>query len=176
MGIEIERKFLMYSEEAAKRYLDKSHRSDDITQGYLTTDHETTVRVRTVHSEEDYKGYITVKGSTVGITRSEFEYEIPYKEAKEMLRLCKNTISKTRSYHVQHLFGVSYGLLIVELDVFHDKLEGLVLAEIELESEDENIDDLINDNCFVLEVTSDYKFSNVALAETTYNELQIKFK
>ena len=122
---EIERKFLV--DPAAWDTLKKPLPSK-IAQGYLSTDPEKTVRIRIKGS----KGFLTIKGKTQGITRSEYEYEIPLADAEELLKsFTEKTILKDR-YEIlvdQHLW---------EVDVFHGKLEGLVLAEIELNSEEEH--------------------------------------
>ncbi len=99
-----------------------------IVQSYLSTNPECTVRVRI----KGNKGFLTIKGKTIGIIRSEFEYEIPLVDAQQMIAsFSEKTLSKYR-YEIKvenHLW---------EVDVFHGKLEGLVIAEIELKSENEN--------------------------------------
>lgn len=98
-----------------------------IHQGYLSDNETATVRVRT----KGNKAFITIKSKTVGITRLEFEYEIPVDEALELLKLCADrTLTKTR-------FELEHGGKIWELDVFAGRHEGLLLAEIELSSESE---------------------------------------
>ncbi len=83
------------------------------------------MRVRT----KGEKGYLTVKGKTIGASRLEFEYEIPFDDALEMLTICEGTIlSKTR-YHVP------FEGFVWEVDEFHGNREGLVTAEIELPEE-----------------------------------------
>ncbi len=148
MGVEIERKFLLRNEDW-KRYSDAG---TIIKQGYLSTDKERTVRVRICGST----GFITVKGKTQGASRLEFEYEIPLEDAEALLRLCvKTTIEKTR-YLVQiqqHTW---------EIDVFAGQNKGLVLAEIELTSENEIFvkPDWLGD-----EVTEDHRYFNSYLSE-----------
>jgi CYTH domain-containing protein len=86
-----------------------------------------TVRVRT----KGEKGYLTIKGKTTGITRAEFEYEIPLEHALELLtNFCDKTLSKER-------YTLTFKEKIWEIDVFHGALEGLIVAEIELEDEAE---------------------------------------
>lgn len=98
-----------------------------IQQGYLMDEAGKTVRVRT----KGEKGYLTIKGKTEGITRPEFEYEIPFNEAQELLdHFCKKTLSKDR-------YTLTFKEKIWEIDVFHNELEGLIIAEIELEDEAE---------------------------------------
>jgi CYTH domain-containing protein len=120
MPTEIERKFLV---------LNDSWRGDSagvgIAQGYLSQDPDRTVRVRMAGE----KAWITIKGRTQGISRAEFEYEIPPGEARELLELClPSVIDKTR-YLVRH------GGHVWEVDVFHGENDGLTVAEVELSSE-----------------------------------------
>lgn len=126
MGVEIERKFLVDKEKWSRI---KPVSGQHILQGYLSKEIERTVRVR-VKGE---KGYLTVKGKTVGTTRAEYEYEIPVNEAKEMITsMCNKYIDKTR-------FEVVFDGKTWEVDEFLSPQEGLILAEIELEQEDEEI-------------------------------------
>lgn len=125
MALEIERKYLIDLEKIGT--LENGIR---IKQGYLSTDKDSVVRVRAKND----KAYLTIKGSNSGIARLEFEYEIPLDEANEMLeKLCqKPVIDKTRYLitHENHTW---------EVDVFYGDNEGLVVAEVELSSEDEHI-------------------------------------
>jgi adenylate cyclase len=123
MPLEIERKFLVKGEY--KHLASNSYR---IAQGYLSTSSGRTVRIR-IKGE---KGYITIKGkrSESGLSRYEWEKEIPLNEAKELLLLCKpGIIDKTR-YEVV-FEGQTY-----EVDEFYGENEGLTVAELEMESED----------------------------------------
>jgi len=123
MGIEIERKFLVTSQEW-RELAD----GIDYRQGYLSTVKERTVRVRTVGE----RGYITVKGITVGAKRSEFEYEIPRADADSMLDyLCERPIIFKTRYTVPHREHVW------EIDDFHLENAGLIVAEVELSDPDE---------------------------------------
>ena len=121
MGFEIERKFLLCSDVWRKGAHGTLYR-----QGYLNTDKARTVRVRRAGEE----GFITIKGLSKGAARAEFEYAIPVAEADVMLNtLCLHPlIEKTR-------YRVEYRGFIWEIDQFHGENEGLILAEIELESE-----------------------------------------
>src|SRR6266700_8433517 len=121
MGTEIERKFLVKGDSWRGQDSGKRYR-----QGYLSTVKERTVRVRTT----GYKGFITIKGMSVGATRSEYEYEIPLADANEMLdRLCERPlIEKTR-------YRVSHEGLVWEIDEFEGDNRGLIIAEIELKDE-----------------------------------------
>ena len=126
MGKEIERKYLIKDDTWRKDASGTTYR-----QGYLSTVKERTVRVRTI----DDKGFLTIKGITIGATRREYEYEIPTADANEMLdELCeKPIIEKTR-------FKISHAGLTWEIDEFSGVNQGLIVAEVELESEDQNID------------------------------------
>jgi CYTH domain-containing protein len=120
MPSEIERKFLV---------LDGSWRDGSagvgIAQGYLSRDGQRTVRVRIAGDS----GFLTIKGPTEGISRAEFEYEIPVEDARELLGLCvPGVIDKTR-------YRIPYQGRVWEVDVFHGDNEGLVIAEVELEDE-----------------------------------------
>ena len=125
MALEIERKYLIDLEKIGT--LENGVR---IKQGYLSTNKEAVVRIRVKND----KAYLTIKGSNSGIARLEFEYEIPLNEANEMLeKLCqKPVIDKTR-YLIKH------DIHTWEVDIFYGDNEGLVVAEVELSSEDEAI-------------------------------------
>ncbi len=118
MAIEIEHKYLVnddsYKAMASEHYT--------IRQGYLNRLPERTVRVRTI----DDRGFLTVKGKNKGEARHEYEYEIPFQDAEEMLGLCEpGIIDKTR-------YKVRYDNLIWEVDEYHGAREGLVIAEVEI--------------------------------------------
>lgn len=122
MGKEIERKFLV----VGTSFVDRATASHTIAQGYLSTDPDRTVRVRIL----DDKGFITVKTRNSGAVRGEWEYEIPVADARELLPACLKTLEKTR-YVVPAGDGLRW-----EVDVFAGRLDGLVLAEIELPEAD----------------------------------------
>lgn len=122
--MEIERKFLVNKEKWA---MVSKPASNHIVQAYLVRGAEKTVRVRI----KGTKGFLTIKGPTVGITRSEYEYEIPMKDAQALIeKFAEKTIEKNR-------FEIMVGDHLWEIDEFLGKLEGLILAEIELGSEEE---------------------------------------
>ena len=122
--MEIERKFTVDIEKWAEVI---KPQSISIAQSYLSSSPECTVRVRL----KGEKAYLTIKGKTNGISRSEFEYEVPVGEAKEMMNsLSSKTLSKKR-------YEINLGNHLWEVDVFEGKLAGLIIAEIELTSEDE---------------------------------------
>jgi adenylate cyclase len=125
--IEIERKYLVKSDEY-KVLANKKYR---IMQAYLVTDDIRTIRVR-MKAE---KAYITVKSKNndAGVSRHEWEYEIPVSDLQDMLAFCEpGIIEKTR-------YEVAYKGHIIEIDEFHGENEGLIVAEIELQSENEKI-------------------------------------
>ena len=126
MGKEIERKFLVDGD--AWRALGERTR---YRQGYLSTAKERTVRVRTIGK----KGYLTVKGLTLGIARAEFEYEIPLEDADAMLKgLCERPLIEKDRYKIP------YGNHTWEVDEFFGDNAGLIMAEVELEGEDEALE------------------------------------
>ena len=126
MAKEIERKYLL--ENNSWRSLVSY--SCTIQQGYLSSDPDRTVRIRII----DDKGILTVKGKNIGISRLEFEYDIPLEDAIELIQLCdKPLIEKTRNIVV--LDSQTW-----EIDEFGGSNKGLVIAEIELETEDTKIE------------------------------------
>lgn len=125
MGKEIERKFLVVG-QAWRALAEGTH----YRQGYLNSAKERVVRVRTMGP----KAALTIKGITTGATRLEFEYDIPFSEAEELLELCEQPlVEKTR-------YKIALGGLVWEIDEFHGVNAGLTVAECELESEDQAID------------------------------------
>jgi adenylate cyclase len=152
MGMEIERKFLVKTMNW-KKY---STQTIPIRQAYLCSDPERTVRVRLWGTE----GKITIKSKAENASRLEFEYDIPSSEALEMLEaLCLfPQIQKTR-------FLVPNGKHVWEVDVFEGHNEGLIIAEIELEAEDESFElpDWVGED-----VTEDHRYSNSFLARNSF--------
>lgn len=151
--IEIERKFLVKDDSFKRDAFTESH----IAQGYLSSVPERTVRVRI----KGNKGFLTIKGisNESGLSRFEWEKEIPVDEAKNLLLLCeKGVIDKTR-------FEVKLGNHVYEVDVFHGQNEGLIIAEIELDSETETFE---KPNWIGNEVTSDKRYYNSYLSNTPY--------
>ena len=149
MAKEIERKFRV--KEGAWR----SAKGTIYRQGYLNSVKERVVRVRTV----DDKGYLTIKGLTVGATRKEFEYEIPCTDAEQLLDICeKPLIEKTR-------FKVEAGGFTWEIDEFFGENQGLIVAEVELESEDQ---DFPRPDWVLEEVTGDPRYFNSNLIKKPF--------
>ena len=143
MAKEIERKFLIVGDAWRKLAKGTSYR-----QGYLSTVKERTVRVRTI----DDKGFLTVKGITVGATRAEYEYEISAAEANEMLDdLCEKPIIEKKRYKIPK------DGFVWEIDEFGGVNNGLIVAEIELKDENQEFGkpDWVGD-----EVTGDPRYFN----------------
>jgi len=154
MGREIEKKFLI--KNGVKFPKDNPMR---ITQGYLSSVPERTVRVR-IKGE---KGFITIKGigNESGASRFEWEKEIPVNEVKELLNLCEpGIIDKTR-------FNVKAGIHTFEIDEFYGENQGLVVAEIELENENDNFE---KPEWLGEEVTGDSKYYNSMLMKNPYSK------
>lgn len=152
--IEIERKFLIISDA----YKVEAFKSTRIIQGFLNTDKERTVRVRL----KGDKGFITVKGKSNnnGLSRFEWEKEISKPDAESLLKLCeKGIIDKTR-------YEVKVGKHIFEVDEFSGDNEGLTIAEVELNSEDESF---IKPDWLGEEVTGQIKYYNSQLSKEPFN-------
>ncbi len=148
MGIEIERKFLIKNEEW-KNAIDEKI---ELKQGYLNSIPERTVRVRI----KGDKGYLTIKGKSKGASRAEYEYEIPLIDARELIGLCeKPVIEKIR-------FIVKENNKIWEIDVFDGENKGLIVAEVELENENDAIQ---LPNWIGKEVTQEPKYYNSNLVK-----------
>ncbi len=146
--VETERKFLVKNEDF-KREAYKSYR---IRQGYISTTPTSTVRVRT----RDDEAFLTIKGvtSASGMSRFEWEKEITLEDAGVLFRLCGSFIDKTR-------YLVKNSDFVFEVDVFHGRHEGLIIAEIELPSEDASFD---KPSWLGEEVTGIAKYYNASLA------------
>lgn len=154
MPIEIERKFLI--NQSRWNELPKPE-GKLYRQGYLLNDKNKTIRVRLSNSN----GFITIKGKTTGATRSEFEYAIPVADAQQLLdSFSNNKVSKTR-------YEIVYNNKLWEVDVFHGENEGLIVAEIELQSEDEPFD---KPDWVTEEVTAEPKYYNANLAVFPFNK------
>lgn len=151
MGVEIERKFLV----SGTGWQDSS-RVTRFRQGYLSTEPERSVRVRLA---ED-RAFLTIKGKSVDAERAEYEYPLPVADAVELLdELCLKPLIEKDRYLVRHA-GLTW-----EVDVFLGANAGLVLAEVELESADQEID---LPPWVGTEVTSDRRFFNLYLVQNPY--------
>ena len=154
MGKEIERKYLLKN----NNWRSLVSESYSIEQGYLNTDPEKTVRVRI----KDNKGILTIKGKNKGISRLEFEYPIPLEDAKELINLCtKPLLIKTRNL-------VALDNQLWEIDEFGGYHKGLILAEIELSSEEEivKLPDWIGK-----EVSNDPRYYNSNLSQSASKKI-----
>jgi len=152
VGIEIERKFLV-TREGFGQILPTHHVG--LRQGYLSTETGRTVRVRL----QNEQGYLTIKGKASGLARPEFEYPIPLADAESLLEMCpRPLIEKWRHY-------VEYAGKIWEVDEFFGDNEGLIVAELELESENESFEP---PPWLGEEVTFDARYHNSRLAERPY--------
>ena len=152
MAQEIERKFLVTDE-----FKSLAIKSIPITQGYLSSVPERTVRVRI----KGDKGFITIKGmgNDSGASRYEWEKEIPVTEVEELLKICEpGVIDKTR-------YLVPAGNHTFEIDEFYGDNEGLTVAEVELSSENETFE---KPGFLGQEVTGDVKYYNSMLMKNPY--------
>lgn len=151
MAVEIERKFLVTGDawrNTAAVYF---------CQGYLNRSKERTVRIRVAGEQ----GFLTIKGKSSGASRTEFEYEIPLADAKQMLLLCDGPLIE------KYRRKISYEGMVWEVDEFLGANEGLVVAEIELESEDQPFTkpDWVGE-----EVTQDARYYNSNLSANPFNK------
>ncbi len=152
-GKEIERKFLVKNNSWRSLATGKRYR-----QGYLSCAKERVVRVRTV----DKKGFLTVKGMTKGASRIEYEYEIPFIEAESMLEtLCEKPLIEKKRYEIE------CHRLVWEVDEFFGENQGLVIAEVELATEDQHYEKpwWVDE-----EVTGDPRYFNSNLVKRPYSK------
>ena len=149
MPIEIERKFLVAGNEW------KSAAATYYCQGYLNRDKHRTVRVRIAGN----RGILTIKGLSSGASREEYEYSIPLDDANAMLKLCDGSVVEKNRRVIQHQ-GLNW-----EVDEFLGENEGLVIAEVELESEDQvfELPDWVSQ-----EVTDDPRYFNSNLSSQPF--------
>lgn len=153
--IEIERKFLVRSDAYKKEAFEQNR----ISQGYLNSDPERTVRVRI----KGKQAFLTIKGksSENGISRYEWETEVPFGEAEELMKIClPEIIEKNR-------FLVHSGEHVFEVDEFLGANEGLTIAEIELSAEDS---EFIKPEWLGEEVTGDKRYYNSYLSKIPYTQ------
>ena len=153
MAIEIERKFLV--KNIPRREIQYSHK---IRQGYIAKNKDRVIRIR--QKENDY--FITIKGNKIGISRFEFEYPIPRDDGEILLEnFCQDEVIEKTRYYVESK-GHTW-----ELDVFHGNNEGLIVAEIELMSEDQAFHIPSWIEC---EVTDQSKYYNMNLLKNPFKE------
>lgn len=155
MPLEIERKFYVHPDLWQEI---KPDQGQFFAQGYLCSDKNRTVRVRMTPDS----AFLTIKGKAAAgsFARSEYEYEIPQEHAREMLQsLCESSLEKTRYF-------IPQGKHTWEVDVFHGNNAPLIIAEIELESEEEAFE---KPQWIAAECTSDFRLSNSYLAQHPYS-------
>lgn len=153
MSQEIERKFLVTGD-----YKDQASSASHIIQGYISSIPERTVRIRIRNG----KAYITIKGASgeEGRSRYEWEKEIPAEEGYELMNLCEpGSVDKTR-------YLIPYQEHVFEVDEFHGENSGLVMAEVELSSPDEEV---TLPGFIGKEVTGDIRYYNSYLKKYPYN-------
>lgn len=156
MGVEIERKFLL-RDETWRREADAGV---DYRQGYLHSNANIAIRVRAAGDG----AWLTIKGGTTGITRQEFEYEIPVSDANDMLQhLCRKPVIEKRRHRIAR------GGHVWEIDVFGGANAGLVLAEVELGDADEAFE---RPAWLGEEVSGDERYYNAYLSQHPYGEWQ----
>ena len=159
MGREIERKFLLKNSD----WQSLAKAGQSLRQGYFAAPEESSrqrasIRVRT----DGENGYINIKSYELGVSRQEFEYPIPLQDAEHMLdTLCESPLIEKTRYHVNH------GKHMWEVDVFHGDNEGLIVAEIELEHEEETFD---KPGWIGEEVSDDTRYYNVCLTQHPYKD------
>lgn len=154
MGTEIERKFLVRDD----RWREAADAGTAYRQGYLVGSERASVRVRV----EGAVARLNIKSATLGVRRSEYEYPIPLEEAEEMLAtLCEQPLVEKTRYHVD------VGRHRWEVDVFEGDNAGLVVAELELEAEDEAFE---RPAWLGEEVSHDPRYYNVMLARHPFRE------
>lgn len=154
MALEIERKYLVINDKWKENILSESV----LKQGYIAHQPNATVRVRIA----DSTAYLNIKSATTGITRAEFEYQIPLADAEQILEQVADSpfIDKTR-------YKVQWGNHVWDLDLFAGENQGLIMAEVELSSEDES---------FELppwageEVSGDPRYYNASLVKHPYSQ------
>ncbi len=153
--MEIERKFLVSSHQYRKEAEEVNH----LVQGFLNTDPYRTVRIRVYND----KGYLTIKGisSNSGVSRKEWEFEIDPQQARELMELAEDPPIEKKRYLVRsgdHCF---------EVDEFEGANTGLVIAEIELEREDEEFE---RPSWLGREVTGEIKYYNAQLSKNPFGK------
>ncbi|SFV31003.1 CYTH domain-containing protein [Devosia crocina] len=148
MGQEIERKFLVANED----WQNAVQSSARLQQGYLSTSAKATVRIRIF---DDKRAVLTLKGPATGLVRAEFEYEVPLEDARALMQMADpNTVEKRRH-------RVPHGNHVWEVDVFEGLHDGLVIAEVEMETAE---DEVVLPTWLGREVTADDRYANASLS------------
>jgi adenylate cyclase len=159
MGIEIERKFLVIQDHW-KFHIEKSL-STTMRQGYLSSQSERVVRVRIEKNAQGEQAMLTIKGKASGISRGEGEYAIPVEEAQQLLQLCEQPLIEKKRHRLK------MDDVIWEIDEFFGDNAGLVIAEVELQTEDQHISrpDWLGDD-----VSLDHRYANANLFKHPYSQ------
>lgn len=154
MSVEIERKFKVLNMD----FIAEAQSKTRIVQAFLNSDKNRTVRVRI----KGNNGYLTIKGisNESGTSRFEWEKEIAVTEAEALLKLCEEGIIE------KHRYEVKKGIHLYEVDVFHGDNQGLIVAEIELNSEDEDFE---KPSWIGEEVTGQKQYYNSLLSKNPFN-------
>ncbi len=153
MGVEIERKFLVSGDQ----WRQQATEGRSLRQGYLGVEADATIRVRT----DGFAAWLTIKGKADGLRRAEFEYAIPAADAGVLVALCgRRIVEKTR-------YRIPRGAHVWEVDEFGGRNAGLVTAEIELSSPD---DEFLRPEWLGAEVSNDPRYSNANLAVEPFQE------
>ena len=167
MAKEIERKFLVNVEKFVN---EKIINSIEILQGYIPRDNNVVVRIRLNRWGKKEEAILTIKGPNHGITRDEFEYPIPFKDGLEMIeKFCNYNNEEIVISKIRHL--VDYKGKVWEVDFFRGNNKGLVVAELELESEDEHFE---KPPWILTEITGHKKYYNSQLMINPYKNWQDK--
>ena len=153
MGVEIERKYLVSNDS----WRDSADVGLRVAQGYLSCEVNGTVRVRTMGD----RGFLTIKGSVVGLVRPEFEYEIPLADAREILSTLTLPVTIDKTRYTVIVDGTEW-----VVDVFHGCNAPLVIAEVELDSPTESF---TMPEWAGAEVTDDKRYSNSNLSRASYS-------
>lgn len=150
MAQEIERKFLLTGDG----WKDGVKSSARLQQGYLSTSAKATVRIRIF---DDKRAVLTLKGPPVGLSRAEFEYDVPLEDGRAMMKLSEPNIVEKRRH------DVPFGNHVWEIDVFEGRHEGLVIAEVEMNTEE---DEVAMPDWIGKDVTDDDRYANASLSRT----------
>jgi CYTH domain-containing protein len=151
MGKEIERKYLIKGDTW------RTQEGTKYRQGYLNSVKERVVRVRTI----DDKGFLTIKGITVGASRLEFEYSVPTEDANQLLELCEKPLIEKNRYRIE------YEGMVWEVDEFFGENSGLIVAEVELKSEEQ---EFAKPEWLGEEVTGDPRYFNSNLIKHPFTQ------
>lgn len=154
MATEIERKFLLKNSS----WKESADQGTQYSQGYIVGSKHASVRVRL----QGKRSYLNIKSATIDIVRQEFEYEIPFDDATEMLEtLCEKPLIDKVRYLIKH------DNHIWEIDVFSGDNDGLIVAEIELKNKDEKF---IKPDWLGEEVSDDERYYNVCLVKQPFKD------